>query len=304
MNFDPGIKIGDKISNDELVKIFRCGNMGGMRRSKTTGTLVIISDETKGLYKDQWKDGVLHYVGMGKVGDQVLEGNQNSTLFHSNTNDVEVHLFEVRVPREYVYHGVVKLVDHPYKTPQRDDNGNMRAVWVFPVASIEKLKEVKARFVAIDQLEDEKLKADVGKLLSKEVEVGYVHVSKPREKSEPIIINNVEVARRDRKTALNALSFAKHLCEINRSHPTFLRRRTKINYMEPHHLIPLAYSAEFSVSLDVEENIVCLCSNCHNQLHYGEGYEKLLWELYQSRKAALEKVGIVISFERLKEMYQ
>lgn len=55
MNFDPGIKIGDKISNGELVKIFRCGNMGGMRRSKTTGTLVIISDETKGLYKDQWK---------------------------------------------------------------------------------------------------------------------------------------------------------------------------------------------------------------------------------------------------------
>lgn len=40
--------------------------MGGMRRSKTTNTLVIVSDYTKGIYHDKWIGGVLHYTGMGK----------------------------------------------------------------------------------------------------------------------------------------------------------------------------------------------------------------------------------------------
>ena len=69
--------------------------MGGMRRSKRTNTLVIISDDTKDLYRDVWRDGILHYTGMGKVGDQVLEGNQNRTLYYSEDNGVEIHLFEV-----------------------------------------------------------------------------------------------------------------------------------------------------------------------------------------------------------------
>lgn len=81
MSFDPGLELGDKITNADVVKIFACGNMGGMRRSKKTGTLVIISDETKGLYRDEWQEGILYYTGMGKVGNQVLNGNQNGTLF-------------------------------------------------------------------------------------------------------------------------------------------------------------------------------------------------------------------------------
>ena len=105
MVFDPGISIGAELTNEEMRTLFRCGNMGGMRRSKQTGTLVIISDDTKGLYRDVWKNGVLHYTGMGKVGDQVLEGNQNGTLFYSDTNGVEVHLFEVLEKAVYTYRG-------------------------------------------------------------------------------------------------------------------------------------------------------------------------------------------------------
>lgn len=33
-----------------------------------TGTLVVISDDTKKLYQDIWKNGVLYYTGMGKKG--------------------------------------------------------------------------------------------------------------------------------------------------------------------------------------------------------------------------------------------
>ena len=37
MSFDPGLELGDKITNADVVKIFACGNMGGMRRSKKRG---------------------------------------------------------------------------------------------------------------------------------------------------------------------------------------------------------------------------------------------------------------------------
>ena len=76
-------------------------------------------------------------------------------------------------------------------------------------------------------------------------------------------------------------------------------------YMECHHLVPLSYSYKFpDISLDVEENIVCLCSNCHNQLHYGKGADVLLKKLYLERHSYLEKVGIHITLNELLEMYE
>ena len=64
MAFNPGLKIGQILKNADVVDTFKCGNMGGMRRSKTTNTLVIVSDYTKGIYHDKWIGGVLHYTGM------------------------------------------------------------------------------------------------------------------------------------------------------------------------------------------------------------------------------------------------
>lgn len=55
--FNPGLKIGQIVKNADIVEIFKCGNMGGMRRSRTTHTLVIVSDYTKGLYHDKWIGG-------------------------------------------------------------------------------------------------------------------------------------------------------------------------------------------------------------------------------------------------------
>lgn len=136
MSFIPPISIGETISNGLLSEIFKVGNMGGMRRSKSTGTLVLISDNTKGLYQDQWHEGRLLYTGMGKVGDQTLEGNQNKTLAESNTNGVDVHLFEVHKAGKYTYAGRVRLADLPYQEVQPDDNGHDRKVWIFPLEKI------------------------------------------------------------------------------------------------------------------------------------------------------------------------
>ena len=42
MAFNPGLNIGQILKNSEVVDTFKCGNMGGMCRSKTTNTLVIV----------------------------------------------------------------------------------------------------------------------------------------------------------------------------------------------------------------------------------------------------------------------
>lgn len=75
--------------------------------------------------------------------------------------------------------------------------------------------------------------------------------------------------------------------------------------MEPHHLIPLSEQANFPVSLDVEANIVSLCSTCHNCVHYGIDKEKfeILYSLFESRKDRLAKCGIHITFNDLINMY-
>ena len=42
--FNPGLEIGQILNNSEIVETFKCRNMGGMRRSKTTN---IVNRETR-----------------------------------------------------------------------------------------------------------------------------------------------------------------------------------------------------------------------------------------------------------------
>lgn len=144
MAWSPKFRIGDIVSNKELYEEFLCGNMGGMRKSNKRNCLVIICDHTK-MYDDKWKGGVLHYTGMGKNGDQVLRGNQNGTLYDSDTNGVAVYLFEVMDPAEYTYRGRVKLAGKPYKETQRGEDGHQRQVWMFPIKPVQSFSVAGAR---------------------------------------------------------------------------------------------------------------------------------------------------------------
>lgn len=100
-----------------------------------------------------------------------------------------------------------------------------------------------------------------------------------------------------------ALFLSQYRCDIDISHETFIRKNGYIPYTEPHHLIPLSAYNDFKYSLDVEENIVSLCSHCHNLLHYGAYFEVVLMKLYNERKDMLKQVGLEISFEQLKKYY-
>lgn len=134
--FNPHLEIGQKINNDKLCEIFSCSPQGGMRKSNSTNTLVIVSDYTRGIYHDKWIGGVLHYTGMGLSGDQDINYKQNKTLNESKTNGVDVHLFEVIEPSVYIYCGRIQLVDTPYTEIQPDQDGFDRQVWMFPVQPV------------------------------------------------------------------------------------------------------------------------------------------------------------------------
>ena len=154
MQFNPGLEIGQTILNRQIVDIFQCGNMGGMRRSHATNTLVIISDYTKGLYQDKWIGGTLHYTGMGKVGDQDIHWAQNATLAECKYNGVDVHLFEVIDAGEYIYCGRIELVSPPYTETQPDENGHDRLVWMFPVRPVPENNVRKPEMFVFSDMED------------------------------------------------------------------------------------------------------------------------------------------------------
>ncbi len=158
MKFDPKLKIGAILKNADIVKTFKCGNMGGMRRSKTTNTLVIVSDYTKGLYQDKWIGGVLHYTGMGKNGDQDINWSQNNTLSNCGHNGVDVHLFEVIDAGEYIYCGRIELVSKPYTEIQPDENGVDRIVYMFPIRPIPDNNVKKPLMFVFKDMEDYKLR--------------------------------------------------------------------------------------------------------------------------------------------------
>ena len=138
----------------------------------------------------------------------------------------------------------------------------------------------------------------------KEVLTGFEYESGARKKKEAVLVDGRKVYPRNRQTAINALAHAEYKCEINPYHHTFIRKNSDKGYTEPHHLVPMAFSDSFDVSLDVEQNIVSLCSNCHNEIHYGRDARDLIEKLYHKRKEYLESVGISISLEDLLEKYE
>ncbi len=70
-------------------------------------------------------------------------------------------------------------------------------------------------------------------------------------------------------------------------------------------MIPLSKYMDFEFSVDVEANIVSLCSHHHNLLHYGSLEEKkpVLRKLYQDRIPYLSEMGLFLTYEQLEEYY-
>lgn len=130
--------------------------------------------------------------------------------------------------------------------------------------------------------------------------------NEPERKRTSRISGNRVIYPRDPFVARRALGRANHLCEIDPSHVSFLRRNGHVLYMEPHHLIPISFTDYFGVNLDREQNIFSLCSNCHNQIHYGkkEDVRELIAKLFFSRAQEICSIlGREISLEDIYQIY-
>ena len=151
--------------------------------------------------------------------------------------------------------------------------------------------------------EDEQLIIDLRQSSISEAPEEFEYGGGKKRKPAPIFTNGHKSYPRDRQTAINALVHAHYKCELDRNHPTFIRKKSDKPYTEPHHLVPMSFSDNFDVSLDREENIVSLCSNCHNEIHYGKEAKKLIEKLFSDRKELLETIGISITIDELLKMY-
>lgn len=256
MSFNPNLVLGEVITNQELRTIFSCGMMGGMRRSKKTNTLVIVSDHTKGLYEDKWYGDVLHYTGMGKIGDQDINASQNKTLNESNHNGVAVFLFEVFEENNYIYRGQVQLVESPYQQKQIDDTGALRDVWIFPVKSITD-KNVSIDKKVLDRNYQKKEKR-IKKLSNHELAEKAAQSQTFKPSSRRTVSQTYE---RNPYVTEFAKRRANGICELCEQEAPF---KTKQNepYLETHHIEWLSNGGS-----DTIENTVALCPNCHKKMH-------------------------------------
>ena len=112
--------------------------------------------------------------------------------------------------------------------------------------------------------------------------------------------------RRDPRMAAEALRNAQFGCELDGSHRTFTARRTGQNFVEAHHLIPMAEQINHANSLDVPENNIALCPTCHRLVHYGRAAERtsIAAKLLQRRTTGLSSRGIVMSEAAIRALYR
>lgn len=165
------------------------------------------------------------------------------------------------------------------------------------------LSKEKAAECLKSDIEDEEFLSDVNNVIvyGKAVEFEYNNSpQRPKKKTESSSLRYP----RSQIVAKNALAKANNLCEFDKTHYVFIRRNSDKYYTEPHHIIPLSADKDFpEIDLDREQNVVSLCSNCHNILHYGSDYEKILKPLYEKRKELLKAIGIDITYDQLRKYY-
>lgn len=250
------LNISHVLSNNDLMHVFKCSNSSGMRRSRRTNTLCIISDHTKSLYDDRWVDDIFHYTGMGQIGPQSLDYAQNKVLYNSNTSDIEVHLFEVFEEGKYIYEGKVELIDEPFQEEQDDIEENSRMVWVFPLRRSENIEPAIFSEEAIEKMAENKEK-EASKLDDEKLE----KLAKNAKGKSGTRTTKTTTYERDAYVAEFTKRRAKGICQLCEQAAPFKNKKGKA-YLETHHIEWLSKGGEDSIV-----NTVALCPNCHKKMH-------------------------------------
>lgn len=254
---------GKSYTNNNIAEAFGCSSQGGMRRSHSTNTLVLISKHNNPLYDDYWDDetSVFHYTGMGRTGDQSDDFMQNKVLKESNVNGVKCHLFESYKDNEYIYRGRVALNGEPYNAKEIDKDGNYRTVIKFPLhrikddgTPIDEPVEVNEKFI----IEAEIQKTNEIKKYSKEA-IKNAAINK----ESRVVVKRVYSKYIERDLAVKEYTKDRAMgkCDLCKKEAPFFKK-DGTPYLESHHVIALSENGP-----DVIYNTVALCPNCHRKLH-------------------------------------
>ena len=249
---------GTVLSNNDVTRIFKCSDQGGMRRSHKTNSLVLISTVDRSLYHNHWIDkSTIHYTGMGQEGDQDLMWSQNKTLLQSTTNGVNVYLLESSKPRQYTYQGKVELFQNPFQEIQKDSKGRERKVWVFPLRLVDNQVQPPIDVEIINEIFEREEEA-ARKLSSPELErkASEFESHKPgiRSATSTYYERNAYVSEYAKRRADGK-------CQLCYDEAPFTTKKGE-PYLETHHIIFLSKGGT-----DTRDNVVALCPNCHRKMH-------------------------------------
>jgi 5-methylcytosine-specific restriction protein A len=257
---------GDVVTNRKIKDEFGVSPQGGMRRSLSTNSLVLITGTANSLYEDTWNNGVLKYTGTGRVGDQTMAG-QNKVLAESTRSGIGVHLFTGQAKNQYRYDGEVKLSGAPARAKQLDALGHMRSVWMFT------LRPLNFTVTALpeEDLELEPSPADQSSInaLVSAAEDQYklwAAISEAEriaeEKGPRYIVRMARAIERNPKVAKLVKLRENYRCQICGAEG--FGKKDGGLYAEAHHEERISELAP-----DAPSNMICVCPTCHRVLHYG-----------------------------------
>lgn len=254
------LTVGQAYTNQEIVELFRVRSTGGIRKSNTKHSLVLLSYHigSNRVHHDYWRDGTLYFTGEGLEGDQRIDRGVNRALAQSEKNSFTVHLFELFTEPSFHYRGIVRLAGTAFQKQEKDTKGVLRTVWKFPLQLVNARDCIPREVLSQQrqQAESELSRALVrGKLSKPLLELAR---SADRVVSEVATTSNSYM----RSPILSRFSKqrANGICELcSQPAPFWVGGEP---FLELHHIIPVSEGGR-----DSANNVTALCPNCHRRVH-------------------------------------
>ena len=95
-------------------------------------------------------------------------------------------------------------------------------------------------------------------------------------------------------------------CEIAEGCRYFTAKETGQHYLEIHHFIPREFANDFDTSIEILENYIALCPNCHRKIHLAADGERkhLIRILFDQRESKLQSASLKVKLEKIFEYYK
>ncbi|WP_031542688.1 HNH endonuclease [Mesoplasma photuris] len=107
---------------------------------------------------------------------------------------------------------------------------------------------------------------------------------------------------RDPRLAIESYEKSNYLCQLDSRHDSFIKN-DGTKYLESHHVIWMKFEGIFNFKVDVIENLLALCAECHRKVHHANKEERVIKieEMYELKKNYL--ITNNISLEELINIY-